>query len=201
VSKGVYDYRKMTVAQKEQILADRYAKKFPLHKPPHLDLGDGWYLISAACFEHRHHFTAPNELSALTQRLLQAFQDANLPIVAWVVMPNHYHVLTRLPSARVIGKVVGPVHGRSGYYANQRDHASGRKVWFKYSDRKIRSDRHYWTTVHYILINAVKHHFVSQPSDWLWSSYHEFITEHGVESFRDLQRDYPLLGYGDKWDR
>jgi putative transposase len=197
----VYDYRKMTRAQRESILAERNARKYPLHKPPHLELGQGWYLITGACFEHRHHFSASNELTALTGRLLEAFANAKLPVAAWVVMPNHYHLLTKLNTAKDAGSAIGPVHGRSGRYVNQRDNVSGRKVWFKYSDRKMRSDRHFWTTIHYIMTNPVKHEFVQNPAEWVWSSYHESIEDRGVEWFRDLQRDYPLREYGVTWDR
>ncbi len=198
--KQMYDYRRMTDEQRKQVVAERRAREFPLHKPPHLDLGAGWYFISTACFEHRHQFKANNELTALTRRLLEGFADAGIPVGGWVVMPNHYHLLVKVDSVKQVGSVVGPVHGRSGRYANQRDNQTGRQVWYKYSDRKVRSERHYWTCLHYIIMNPVKHGFAPAPADWPWSCYHELLAEHGKTWIEDLQREYPLLEFGKGWD-
>src|SRR5438445_4965407 len=106
----MYDYRRMSPAEREAIVAHRRGRGFPLHKPPHLHLGAGWYFITAATFEHQPHFAAPLELTALERRLLESFQTEKLPCAAWVVLPNHYHALVEAPEASVVGKALGPVH-------------------------------------------------------------------------------------------
>jgi putative transposase len=196
----MYDYRRMTPAERQAAVAHRRARGFPLHKPPHLRLGEGWYFITAATFEHRPHFTAPLELTALEQRLLEAFQTARLPCAAWVVLPNHYHVLMEAPEISVVGKALGSVHGRSGYYANKRDKTPGRQVWYKFNDRKVRSDRHFWACLHYIIYNPVKHGYVKDMGEWAWSSYVELVERHGMDWVKDLSREYPLKDFGEGWD-
>lgn len=196
----MYDYRRMTPQQQKAILNLRQQRGFPLHRPPHLDQGAGWYLITGATFEHRRHFGEPRELTALELRLIEAFETAVLPCAAWVVLPNHYHALLKVQSLPHVGRAVGPVHGRSARYANQRDKAPKRQVWNRFSDRKIRSERHYWTTMHYIVMNPVKHGYVSRSTDWAWSCIHELLEENGPDWFNDLQRDYPLKDFGNGWD-
>jgi len=196
----MYDYRRMTKEGRETIVAARRRKNFPLHKPPHLGQADGWYFMTAACFEHRHHFKAPNELTALSQRLLERFRNAAISLAGWVVMPNHYHLLVNVHDTKQIGITVGPVHGRSGQYANKRDNETGRRVWYKYADRKVRSERHFYTCMHYMIMNPVKHAFSETPADWAWSCYHELLVEHGSEWIANLQRDFPLLDFGKRWD-
>lgn len=83
---------------------------------------------------------------------------------------------------------------------NRRDGKTGRQVWRQYSDRKVRSERHYWTCLHYILGNPVKHGHVEHPKDWPWSCYHQLLNEHGRDWIVDLQREYPLLDMGKGWD-
>ena len=141
----MYDYRRMTERQREQIVENRRAHGYPLHKPPHHQLGEGWYFISAACFEHKHHFSSAAELTALTNRLLEALVRASLLLAGWVVMPNHYHLLVKVLKLCELGNALGKVHGRSAHYVNQRDETPGQQVWYKYSDRKIRSERHWYT--------------------------------------------------------
>ncbi len=115
-------------------------------------------------------------------------------------MPNHYHLLVETPSAATVGKALGPVHGRSARYANRRDNTPGRKVWYKLSDRQVRSERHYWTCLHYTVLNPVKHGHVSDLLDWPWSCVHHMVAEHGVEWLADLRRNYPLRDFGKRWD-
>ena len=196
----MYDYRRMTPEQRRAIVEARRASGFPLHKPPHPNLGDGWYLISAATYEHRHQFPAPGELTALQRRLAEARDQISAPCAGWVVMPNHYHLLVQVAGLSLLGKALGAVHGRSARYANRRDGTAGRQVWYKYSDRKVRGERHFWTCLHYIVFNPVKHAFADEPFDWPWSCVHELRQQHGKTWIEDLRRDYPLRDFGRGWD-
>jgi putative transposase len=196
----MYDYRRMTPEEREAIVEERRSRGFPLHKPPHPEQGRGWYLITAATFEHKPHFSAPNELRALERRLQEALGEAKISCAGWVVLPNHYHILIETECLKGIGPVIGPVHGRSSRYANLRDNSMGRQVWYKFTDRKIRSDRHFWASLHYIVHNPVKHGYVSHMEEWSWSCVHELIAEHGREWVDDLVSAYPLGEFGDKWD-
>jgi len=190
----------MTEQERRAVVEQRRAYGLPLHRPPHFDFGDGWYLISAATYEHACHFQQPLELTALTRRLLTGLQNENIPVAGWVVMPNHYHVLVYAKSVPEVGRVVGPVHGRSARYANRRDGRPGRQVWYKYSDRKVRSERHYWTCLHYVIMNPVKHGFAPSYDLWPWSCLHELRAQLGDLWIEDLRRDYPLLAFGKDWD-
>ena len=196
----MYDYRRMTPKQRQEVVQRRLLQGVPLHRPPHLKEVEGWYLISAATYEHHHHFTRANELTALRKRLVEAIVGASLPLAAWVVLPNHYHALLHTDGLKRVGEAVGPVHGRSSHYANRRDGTKGRQVWHRYTDRAMRSERHFWTTVHYIINNPVKHGYVNEPTDWPWSCVHELIDEHGQEWVNGLRLCFPLRDCGKGWD-
>jgi putative transposase len=196
----MYDYRQMTLDERTAVVEQRRSRGFPLHKPPHLAQGEGWYLITAATYEHHHYFAAPDELRALEIRLLEALAGAKIPCAGWVVLPNHYHALVHTDELARVGKAVGLVHGRSARYANSRDHAPGRKVWYKFNDRKMRSARHFWASLHYITYNPVKHQYVDAVEQWPWSCVYELVAERGAVWFRELIDGYPLADYGDKWD-
>ncbi len=196
----MYDCRRWSNEQRRQVVQTRHDRGFPLHRPPHLDGGRGWHLITAATFEHKHHFREANELTALTLRLLDEISTGGFPISGWVVLPNHYHLLVQLDHPKVIASYLGRVHGRSSRYANLRDGSPGRQVWYRFSDRKIRSERHFWTCLHYIMINPVKHRHAEEMSQWPWSCFHEVLKENGQPWIDDLQREYPLLDFGKGWD-
>lgn len=195
----MYTYRRMTPEQRAAVVAERIAHQRPWHKPHHPS-DPGWYLITAACYEHCLRFQQPTELSMLQVQLHQAFEFSGCQCGGWVVLPNHYHALLRIDSFKTFGRAIGRVHGRTASFANQRDNVLGRRVWYKYSDRKVRSERHYWTCLHYILMNPVKHEFVKQIEDWEWSCYHQVLAEQGRQWIDDLRRDYPLHDFGKQWD-
>jgi putative transposase len=49
----MYNWRKMTKTDREQILDLRKARSLPWHNPPHLDFKVArQYLISSSCYEH-----------------------------------------------------------------------------------------------------------------------------------------------------
>lgn len=192
----MYDYRKMTEDEKRQVLEIRKERKYPYHRPPHLCLGEGFYLVTAATFEHVQHFKDPDELSALEIRILEALNHANIQCRSWVILPNHYHLLLELENPMEYGGIIAPVHRKSALYCNKRDKVFNRKVWYKYADRKIRSEKHYWATVFYILQNPLKHGFVDKPEDWLWSS-HGIFTEKEIVKMR---KECNIDDYGKNWD-
>ena len=190
----------MSEAERREVVEDRRRKGFPLHSPPHPDLGSGWYLITAATYEHRSHFTSKDELSALESRLVQALADTVSALGGWVVLPNHYHALVMTNTASQLGRVLGRVHARSAQYVNRRDGTPGRTVWYRFADRKVRSERHYWTCLHYIVANPVKHRWCDATAEWPWSCFHRLVERHGLEWPTELAQRYPLLDFGRGWD-
>jgi putative transposase len=196
----MYDYRRMTPEERRAIVEARRSRGFPLHRPPHLAQGPSWYFITAATYEHRLHFSTSPELCALERRLLEAFQTARIPCAGWVVLPNHYHALIEASDLGMVGIVLGRVHGRSARYANQRDGTPGRRVWFRFSDRRVRSSRHFQACLHYLVINPIKHGLVSAIDDWPWSCVHDLISSMGRNALMDSLRRYPIDDFGKGWD-
>ena len=92
------------------------------------------------------------------------------------------------------------MHGRTARQWNLEEGALGRKVWFNYFDRDMRSERHYWATVNYINNNPVRHGYVSSWQDWPFSSAHQYLKSVGREEAKRIWLEYPILDYGEGWD-
>ena len=112
----------------------------------------------------------------------------------------HYHVLLRTDNIEALRHEMGLLHGRTAYNWNGEDAQRGRKVWFNCVDRAIKSHRHFWATINYIHNNPVKHGYVDDWQDWLWSSAAEFLERVGRERALQIWREFPVLDYGKKWD-
>jgi putative transposase len=109
-------------------------------------------------------------------------------------------LLVHVTDFGALGDMFRMVHGPRSREWNLQDSTPGRKVWYRYADRAIRSERHYWTTVNYVHYNPVKHGWVESPHDWEESSVHWDLEHHGREWLRDTWERYPVRDYGLGWD-
>jgi putative transposase len=121
-------------------------------------------------------------------------------VQAWVILPNHYHLLANVTDFRVLGGIFRLVHGPTARQWNLDDATPGRKVWYRFADRAIRSERHCYTTLNYIHFNPVKHGWAQSPYGWLESSVHWYLEHNGRDWLRDVWARYPVLDYGHGWD-
>lgn len=196
----MYEYRKLSVDEQLATCAERTAKGQPRHSPPHLYDHRGWFLITAATYEHDSYFTSSADRSWLLDELRSTLNQQDIVLAAWVVLPNHYHLLLKISRLHPLSDLLRKVHARTSRELNWRDAVSGRQIWYRYSDRAIRSERHYHTTLNYLHHNPVKHGYASSPYDWEASSVHWYLEQWGNDALDRLWNDYPLISYGKGWD-
>jgi putative transposase len=89
----MYEYRRLTPEERDEVVQQRLAKGNPPHSPPHPARGDRLYLLTAACYEHVSHMTAQARRQQVLDLLLERFTDAGFNLHGWVVLANHYHIL------------------------------------------------------------------------------------------------------------
>jgi len=89
----MYQWRKMNECQREEILRDRQDGGRPWHSPPHFGRESNIYLLTGACYEHKPLMSRDARRDEWASDLLEAFNKADADVRAWVVLPNHWHVL------------------------------------------------------------------------------------------------------------
>jgi putative transposase len=197
----MYNWRKMTDAQRQELLGLRQQLKLPWHSPPHREGDTELYHLTAACFEHRPVIGAtPERLGAFSEYLLALLTGMRCEVRAWCVLPNHYHLL--LKASDVLGTIreLGRLHGRTAYCWNGEEQQRGRQVWCKAVERGMRSESHYWATLNYVHHNPVRHGYVARWQEWPYSSALEYLTAVGRDRATAIWLDYPVLDYGKGWD-
>lgn len=197
-----YGYRKLAPKQREEVIAYRKAMSYPLHAPPHPFREAGYFLLTAANYEHAHVMDSSERRTEFQQRLLIAFQEITAEVVAWVVLANHYHLLAGVQSLDDVSAVLKHLHGATSFEWNKADGLQGkRRVWYKFADRMIRDDAHYYRAMNYIHFNPVKHGYVQHASDWQWSSLSLYYEDHGEDWLRETWNCYPPgIDFGKGWD-
>ncbi len=193
-----YAYRRMTPEQRAAVVDERRRRGYPLHSPPHPYREAGWYCITATNYEHAHIMTSPARLSAFEDQLLSELTQTQAEVAGWVILTNHYHCLVGVQSLDHISAALQHLHGTTSRAWNLEDGLTGqRKVWCRFWDRYIRSERHYYQALNYIHYNAVKHGLVTDIYDWPWSSVHLYFDTQGRDWLRERWVKYPP---GDGWD-
>jgi putative transposase len=196
----MYDYRKLTVEQREAVVEQRKRRGLPWHGPPHLQAPDEYRIVTGACYEHRKILSSTDRLAEFEKGLLDTLDEMATPCAAWVVLPNHYHVLVQIMDVKSFAKGLGQLHGSTSFRFNKEDNQRGRKVWYRCQDRVMRSERHYLASLNYIHNNPVKHNYVDKWQDWPFSSVHGYLESKGRDWLLSLWREFPVLNYGDTWN-
>jgi REP-associated tyrosine transposase len=141
-------------------------------------------------------------VAALVQNALLFFDGERYELLAWVIMPNHVHVLFRTVQGWTVAKVVASWkkftarqicacrrnHGNANLTigeeresANQEIGVPEKKepVWHReYWDRFMRDEDHFLQAVEYIHQNPVQAGLVAKAEDWRWSSAHPGNANH-----------------------
>jgi putative transposase len=198
----MYNWRKLSEADRQHVLKERKIRRFPWHAPPHFEYeGEKRFLLTSACYEHRPVIgTSSQRMSECESDLLKLCSDLNARLFAWCVLPNHYHLLLQTDIIEQVLKAIGRFHGSSSYRWNGEDDSRGRQVWFRSVERSMRSERHYYATLNYVNNNPVKHGYVNKWQDWPYSSATEYLTAIGYDQATKIWHEYPVLNYGDDWD-
>jgi putative DNA methylase len=108
-------------------------------------------------------------VAALVERALLAGHGQNYRLQAWVIMPNHVHLVVdvwRTPLSRM----VKAWKGATGHDANALVRRTGAFWQEDYWDTCIDDEDHLRKAIRYVDNNPTKARFVRDPAEWRWGS-------------------------------
>jgi REP-associated tyrosine transposase len=195
----MYKWHNVSEEERCELLKKRKQRSLPWHSPPHFD-SHGLFHLTAANYYHNIIIGKSLErLNYFCEIFLDILSDVG-EIKAWVVLPNHYHILISVPDLKDTIRALGRVHGITSREWNKEDNEEGRKCWHRVADRKIRNANHHYATLNYIHHNPVKHNLVKKWNEWHFSSAAQFLKDAGRDQALKIWTQYPLLEYGKGWD-
>jgi len=187
-----YEYRKLSSREREEILRYRRERGYPLHAPPHPFREAGYYLITAANYEHVLVMDSVERRTVFEILLLDAMKGIQAETITWVILPNHYHILVDVESLDSISAALKFLHGKTSRQWNLEDNLTEkRRVWYKFSDRLMRSEKQLQQTFNYIHYNPLKHGFTDDIYEWSWSSIGLYEDSQGRDWLRAHWKSNP----------
>jgi putative transposase len=199
----MYNWRKMTKEQQAYVLKTRKIDNHPWHSPQHIQPEEGSrFIITAACYEHKTIIgDSPERMNTFEDELLNYIKRFTEKIYAWVILPNHYHLLVHTEDILHLLKKLYQFHGRTSFYWNKENNQHGRRIWCNVLERTIKSDKHFMAAINYIHHNPIKHGYVKKWTEWPYSSAADYIEKRGYEeTLRDWYK-YDISNMGEKWDK
>jgi len=109
------------------------------------------------------------------QRMRQYFIPEIIIILAYCLMPNHYHLLVYLRGEDVGNKVMQPFGTSYVKAVNRQQKRVGPLYQGPFKARHVDSDVYLAHLTRYIHLNPVRARLVDHPADWPYSSYSDYI--------------------------
>jgi len=110
------------------------------------------------------------QVAEAVQKALLYFDQERYRLVAWVIMPNHVHLILTPCLGQSLSRIMHSLKSFTATEANKLLRKTG-SFWQKdYYDRYIRDEKHFAAALAYVENNPVKAGLCQQAADWLFSS-------------------------------
>jgi putative transposase len=143
------------------------------------------HFITFSCF-HRFQFLQASRPKDVFEAILeQARARHQARIYAYVLMPEHVHMLINEPPSTVLAQFLKSVKQTS----SRRLRGSREQFWQdRYFDRNVRGEAARSEVIRYIHRNPVKRGLVASPGEYRWSSFNHYAT--GVRGVVEIESEW-----------
>ncbi len=144
------------------------------------------HFITFSCYKRQPRFRSAASFNTFERTLGRVRKWYGLTINAYVVMPEHVHLLLHEPERGSLAVAIQMLKQRVGTLLKPLD---GEPFWQRrYFDRNVHSTDEIESARAYIHRNPVKRGLCAQPQDWRWSSCLHYMT--GVEGVVEIESQW-----------
>ena len=109
-------------------------------------------------------------VAGMVQKSLLHFDDQRYQLSAWVVMPNHVHILLTPEASWSLSEIMQSLKSYTSHEANKILSRSGQFWMEDYFDRYVRDKKHFASAIAYFENNPLKAGLCRKAEDWPFSS-------------------------------
>jgi putative transposase len=124
--------------------------------------------------------------------LADACRAAKVEAWAWVLMPNHVHLILVPIDADGLRRALAPTHRRYAGHVHARELRTGH-FWQGRFGAVTMDEAHLAAAVRYVALNPVRARLAARAEDWPWSSVHAHLAgrDDGLTTVAPVLERYP----------
>jgi putative transposase len=121
-------------------------------------------------------FRKPADFDAFEEILGQAIERFEMRLLAYIVMPNHWHLMLWPENDGDLSRFTGwlTLTHTQRWHAHRRTAGSGHVYQGRFKSFPIQDDEHYLTVCRYVERNALRAGLVTRAEMWRWSSLYRW---------------------------
>lgn len=137
-------------------------------------------------------FFSDNDYILYRDLLAQHTEAAGVEVWAWVLMPNHVHLILVPQDADGLRRALAPVHRYYAGHVHTRQQKSGH-FWQGRFGCVAMDEAHLGAAVRYVALNPVRARLCERAVDWPWSSVHAHLRrkDDGLTKREPVLERYP----------
>lgn len=139
-------------------------------RPLRIDLPGGIWHVTARGNNRAAIFGSPEHRDRLLATVGRVIKRYRWICHAYVVMPNHYHLLLETPVPN-LSLGMRQLNGLYAQWFNRRHARSGHVFGGRFASVAVQHDEHLLESGRYIVLNPIRTVDPSRYQDWRWSSY------------------------------
>jgi len=114
------------------------------------------YFITVCCVRQENLLAIHEAARAAARTLHKMHVDKYIHLRAWVLMPDHIHLLIELTETQTLSEAIGRINSCVAKAINKALNRSGTVWQGAYFDRALRKDEDIETVVDYLLNNPIR---------------------------------------------
>jgi len=137
-------------------------------------------------------FDDAGDYEAFETVLAEAVQRTQMRLLAYCLMPNHWHLLAWPRTDDQLSRFVGwlTLTHTQRWHANRNSIGSGHLYQGRFKSFPMQSDEHFFTVARYVERNALRAGLVRRAERWRWGSLYRWLR--GSTEDKALLATWPL---------
>ncbi len=152
-----------------------------------------YYHVYNLGVEKRSIFVHAENYLFLLRRMQEYLPFYPISLIAYCLMPTHYHILLYTEQDGAPGRFVQRLFNSYTQAFNLQQKRSGTLFKGRAKNKMIFEDEYLFHITRYIHLNPVRAGLVVKPEDWVFSNYREFI---GVRQGRLFDAEFLETQFG-----
>lgn len=141
------------------------------------------------------------DYAAFVRVLAEGLERYPVDLLAWCLMPNHWHLVLSPRKAEALGRYmgwVGVTHVRR-HHEHYHTRGGGHLYQGRFKSFPVQDNLHFQTVCRYVEANPKRAGLTDRAEDWLWSSLHPSPPPAAMKAMRKTTPDetdptWPRLG-------